>query len=134
MVWGDGDTVRDPQGTTYPADNRSEGSAVEQMGSPDSLYSYYKRLILLRKANPEIACGDYKALALSDTKVGGFTASRNGKSCLVLHNTTGSAATLELGALGLAAFTEISGFAGRGTATLDGGVLTLEAQTSVVLR
>lgn len=134
MVWGDGDTVRDPQGTTYPAENRADGSAVEQMGSPDSLYSYYKRLILLRKANPEIACGDYKALVLSDTKVGGFTASRNGKSCLVLHNTTGSAATLELGALGLAAFTEISGYAGRGTATLDGGVLTLEAQTSVVLR
>ncbi len=134
MVWGDGDTVKDPEGASYPADSRADATAVEQMASASSLYNYYKKVILLRKANPEIARGDYKALSIPDSKVGGFVSEWNGSKVLVLHNTTGSAATLDLAALGLGEFTQISGFAGMKDAVLEGTTLTLGSQTSVVLR
>ncbi len=134
MVWGDGDTVADPTGTTYPADARADATALEQKSQEGSLYNYYKRVILLRKANPEIARGDYTALALPDTKAGGFISEWNGSRALVLHNTTGKDVTLDLNALELAEFGTVSGFVGLGSASLEGGTLTLGAQTSVVLR
>lgn len=134
MVWGDGDSVADPKGATYPADARAEATAAEQLGQADSLYNYYKQVILLRQANPEIARGSYAALQLADTKAGGFISEWNGSRVLVLHNPSGSAVTLDLAALGLKDFVAVSGFVGMGEAKLEGASLTLDAQTSVVLR
>ncbi len=134
MVWGDGDSVKDPEGTTYPADNRADGTAAEQLSSASSLYTHYKKVILLRKANPEIARGDYSALRLDGTNTGGFISEWQGSRVLVLHNPSGSASTLDLAALGLGEFTVLSGFVGMGEAALDGSTLTIGAQTSVVLR
>ena len=71
-----------------------EATAKEQLAQDFSLYTYYKKLIMIRKANPEIARGEYTALSLPDTKVGGFTADWNGKSVCVLHNTTSKDVTL----------------------------------------
>ena len=134
MVWGDGDTVKDPEGTTYPEDNRADAPVADQLADENSIYSYYKKVILLRKANPEIARGEFTALKLSDTKTGGFVAEWNGSKALVLHNPSGSAATLDLAALGLGEFTVISGYVGMKVASLEGSTLTLGGQTSVVLR
>ena len=134
MVWGDDDKIKDPEGTTYPADNRADGSVKEQAENENSLYNYYKKVILLRKANPEIARGACTALKLPDTKVGGFVCELDGSKCLVLHNTTGNDVTLDLAALGLGDFTKISGFVGMNAAGLNGTTLTLGSQTSVVLR
>ena len=134
MVWGNGDSVKDPQGATYPEDARVDADAGTQAAQENSLYNYYKKVILLRKANPEIARGSYTALKLSDTKAGGFVSEWNGSKALVLHNPSGSAATLDLNALGLGEFTKISGFVGLGEAKLEGATLTLDGQTSVVLR
>ena len=134
MPWGDGDTIKDPEGTTYSADNRADGTAVELMAKENSLYNYYKQVILLRKANPEIARGDFKALKIADTKASGFVSEWNGSKACVLHNTTGSAVTLDLSKIGLSDFKQISGFVGLGQAKLDGTTLTLDSQTSVVLR
>ena len=55
----------------------------------DSLLNHYRKLIATRKANPEIARGDYQALAFTDTKLGGFLCTWNGKTVGVFHNTTG---------------------------------------------
>ena len=134
MVWGDGDTVADPVGASYPADARADATAAEQAADPDSLYNYYKQVILLRKANPEIARGSYTALNLPDTKAGGFVSEWNGSKALVLHNPTGSPVTLDLAALGLGDFASVSGYVGMNEAALNGSSLTLGAQTSVVLR
>ena len=134
MVWGDGDTVADPTGATYDKNNRADAPAAEQLQNANSLYTYYKKLIMIRKANPEIARGDYTALALKDTKVGGFISKWNGSQVCVLHNTTGSEAVFDLRTIGLAAFTRISASVGKGEASLDGTSLTIPAQTSVVLR
>lgn len=87
MLWGDGDTVKDPVGTTYDASKQTPYSVKDLKKMSDSLYNYYKRLIMIRKANPEIVRGDYTALSFPDTKAGGFTATWEGNTVAVIHNT-----------------------------------------------
>ena len=128
MNWGDGDTVRDPEGSSYS--RSGEVSALEQMADPDSLYNYYKELLMLRAANPEIARGDYTALSLEGSNVGGFVSSLDGPRVCVLHNTTGEAMKLKLPE----GFSQLSAWIGAGEAALEDGVLTIPAQTSVILR
>ena len=132
MEWGDGDTVKDPEGAGYSSE-RSYATAAEQMADGDSLYTYYKKLIMIRKANPAICRGTYTALDFKDTKLGGFTASYEGTTVAVLHNPTGSAVTVDLSSVMDIPFTQINAAIGAGTATLDGTTLTLDSQTSVVL-
>ena len=132
MEWGDGDTVTDPQGSTYSS-TRVSATVAEQLGSGDSIYNYYKKLLMIRKANPAVCRGDYTALAFPDTKLGGFTASYEGTTVAVLHNTTNSAVTVDLSAATDLPFTRINAAIGVGAAVLEGSTLTLDAQTSVVL-
>ena len=132
MEWGDGDTVRDPEGATYGS-TRAYATAAEQLADGDSLYTYYKKLIMIRKANPAICRGTYTALAFRDTKLGGFTASYEGTVVMVLHNTTKNAVTVDLAGVTDLEITRINAVIGAGTAALDGTALTLDAQTSVVL-
>ena len=88
---------------------------------------------MIRKANPAICRGEYTALAFKDTKLGGFTASYEGTTVMVLHNTSGSAVTVDLSGVTDVPFTQINAAIGAGSAALDGTVLTLDSQTSVVL-
>lgn len=129
MVWNDGDTVSSPSGSTY--NSQIEQGVAEQLGDKDSLYNYYKELIMIRHANPEIARGEFTAYSAPDSKVGGFFAAWKGSTVLVLHNTTQSAVTLDLTGLGV---TELRAAIGVEDAAIDGATLTLGAQTSVVLR
>ncbi len=134
MVWGDEDTVKDPEGSTYDPDNRADSPVTAQIAKETSLYTHYKKVILLRKANPEIARGDYTPVPIPDSKVGGFISAWNGSRVLVLHNPTAKPVTLDLGALVLGEFTTLSGFVGMEDCTLEGTTLTIGAQSSVVLR
>ena len=134
MLWGDGDTVRDPEGTTFDPANQTPYSAKDLARISTSLYNHYKKLIMLRKANPEIARGDYTALTLTDTKLGGFISTWQGESVMVLHNTTARTMTVDLSALADGVFTRLTAFAGSGNAVLEGTVLTLAGQTSAILR
>ncbi len=131
MLWGDGDTVADPEGATYDSSNQVDSSVAEQLGAGDQLYNYYKRLIMIRQANPEIARGEYHALSLDD-KMGGFTATWQGSTVCVLHNTTTRTITVDLSELG--DFTYIADYIGLSDVTLEGTTLTVGAQTSVILR
>ncbi len=132
MVWGDDDAVADPEGATYSTDKRADASVAEQLSDGDSLYSYYKKLIMIRKANPEIARGTYTALSLGQ-KLGGFTSQWQGSTVCVIHNTTTEEITVDLSAANLD-FSQISAYIGLNSASLEGTVLTIGAQTSVVLR
>ncbi len=131
MIWGDGDTIKDPTGTTYQASSQIQDGVNVQITNESSLYTYYKKLIMIRKANPAIARGEYHAVSVEGTKVGGFTSTYNGKTVLVLHNTTDSAKTIDVSQFGN--FTEIRAFIGLEDASLSGTTLTLGAQTSAVL-
>ena len=148
MVWGDGDTVKDPIGSTYPASSQTDQTATIQKANGDSLYSYYKKLIMIRKANPEICRGEYRALNFADTKVGGFTSTYEEKTVCVIHNTTKNTVTVDLKNVTSITFSAISASIGADAptidedgnpitpvaASLDGTMLTIPAQTSVILR
>lgn len=131
MVWGDGDTVADPEGATYARDKQVQTTARDQRLDPDSLYTYYKKLIMIRKANPAIARGEYRSVSVDGSKVGGFTAAWDGVTVLVLHNPSRGTKTVDLAAIG--PFTTLRAVVGLGGAELNGTSLTMEGQTSVVL-
>ena len=134
MLWGDGDTVKDPSGSTYSSSNQIDTTAADQIKSSGSLYTYYKKLIMLRKANPEIVLGEYTALKLKDTKLGGFISEYGGNRVMVLHNTTIHTVTVDLSEITGSEFTVLAGTAGLEEASLSGSVLTLGGMTSVILR
>ena len=131
MLWGDGDTVADPEGADY-ASEQLNGTVADQLPNGDSLFNHYKKLISIRKAYPEIANGTYTALK-TDSDVGGFVSEYNGSRVAVIHNTTLEAATIDLAQYGLDAM-QIVAFAGLNDAALEGTMLTIGAQTSVVLK
>lgn len=134
MLWGDGDTITNPVGSDYDENNQISDTVADQKADANSLYSYYKRLIMIRQANPEIALGSYKALSFSDTKVGGFVSTYEGTSVCVIHNTTGNEVTIDLKEATDIDFSGINAVIGYGNATLEGSKLTVSEQTSVVLR
>ena len=134
MPWGDGDTVSDPTGTDYPEKNRLKTPAAEQITDPNSLYTYYKTLLMIRHANPEIARGDYSALETGNGKLGGFVSVWEGKAVCVIHNTSSEEMSVDLSTLTDRGFSVIAASIGQGDAALDGTVLTLGGQTSAVLR
>ena len=133
MLWGDDDTVKDPVGANYSA-KQSNGTVKDQLTDPNSLYNHYKKLLAVRKANPEIANGVYTSLSLKEGKVGGFLSEYEGKTVAVIHNTTTDAVTIDLSKYPQIPADQLAAFVGVGTATLEGTILTLGGQTSVVLR
>ena len=133
MLWGDGDTVKDPVGANYTA-KQANGTVKDQLTDPNSLYNHYKKLVAIRKANPEIANGVFTSLSLNEGKVGGFLSEYEGKTVAVIHNTTTDAVTIDLSKYPQIPADLLAGFAGIGEATLEGNTLTLDGQTSVILR
>ncbi len=134
MRWGDGDTVADPREATYDAGRQTTATVSSMKADPWSLYTYYKRLLMIRSAHPEIANGAYRALRLKDTKLGGFVSTWEDRSVMVLHNTTQRTITLDLAEIGEDGFKTISEIIGVGQAALEGSLLSLEGQTSVLLQ
>ncbi len=136
MLWGDGDSVRDPAGSTYDKQTPYAVTDLEKM--PGSLLNYYRKLIRLRRENPEIARGELKALRFPDTKAGGYLCTWNGAAVGVFHNTTAKTVRLDLNAATDRELTEIAGWLSTdpedGGADLKERILTLGPQTSAVLR
>lgn len=133
MLWGDGDTVKDPEGSTYKGE-QINGTVADQLSEADSLYNHYKKLIAIRKANPEIAKGTYTSLDLKNSSVGGFLSTLNGSSVAVLHNTSLETVQIDLSKFADIPCTMLTSFVGMGEATLEGTVLTIPGQTSAILR
>lgn len=133
MLWGDGDTVKDPIGADYGAE-QSNGTVATHLPDGNSLYNHYKKLISIRKAHPEIANGTYVPLHIAESKLGGFVSTYNGSTVVVIHNTSLGSVTIDLATVTDVPITKISAFAGVEEATLEGTVLTVGGQTSVVLK
>ena len=132
MLWGDDDTVKDPEGANYDAE-QSNGTVLTHLPDGNSLYNHYKKLIAIRKANPEIVYGSFEPLH-TDTRLGGFVSTLDGSSVVVIHNTSRGSVTVDLSELTDVQVAGIVAYAGVETATLEGTVLTIGGQTSVVLR
>ncbi len=132
MLWGDGDTVKNPAGASYKAE-QVNGTVADQLADGDSLYTHYKKLIAIRKANPEIAYGDFRVVTFAGVSAAGFCSTWNGSTVCVIHNTGTEAVTVDISTLeGIAGESVV--FAGMGSARLTGTSLTIDAQTSAVIR
>jgi len=135
MLWGDKDTVADPAGSAYDRARQTNGTVKSQLPKKDSLLTHYKKLIRLRRANPEIARGIIEPLDFSRyTAFGGFISNYNGSKAAVFHNTGETALTVDLADYTDVIFSAVRGYAGKGTATLNGSVLVISGYTSVVLK
>ena len=132
MRWGDGDTVRDPEGSDYEA--QTEETVMSMLQNGKSLLNNYIRLLKIRRDNPEIARGTYRALSFEDTKAGGFLCTWNGKTVGVFHNTGKQKAVLDLRGTDAACLERIESVIGKKDASFEDGILTIGSQTSVVLR
>ena len=137
MLWGDGDTVKNPTGSTYPADKQVKTSVAAQLDDEGSLYNYYCRLLAIRHKYEAIARGTYNAVVTSMKNVGGFYIDYEGETLGLIHNTSTEAVTIDLaGISGLDGhiFDTVCDYIGVGDATLEGTVLTIGPQTSVILK
>lgn len=136
MLWGDGDTVKDPVGSDFPADKQINGTVEEQLEDENSLYNYYARVIAVRNRHPEIARGDYATVSSKYSELGGFEITYEDSKTLLLHNTSAEEIEVELSALtGVTGeYGKVTDAIGLGTgADLKGGILRIGARTSVIL-
>ena len=135
MLWGDKDKVEDPVGSTYNPEYQTNGTVVKQLSDPDSIYNHYKRVILLREANPEIARGTYTPLVFDgyDT-FGGFLSTYQGSTVGVFHNTGMTPIEIDLSQYTSHTFSELRGYAGQDVASLNSQVLILGPLTSVIIK
>lgn len=137
MLWGDGDLITDPVGTTYSKDNQIASTVVSQSEDEKSLLNYYRELLTIRHRYPEIARGDYKSVTTSEKNFGGFVVTYEDSAIAILHNTSTEAITFDLSTIKAFegySFDEIMDHIGVSDATLKGSELTLGGQTSVILK
>lgn len=136
MLWGDGDLIRDPVGSTYPAASQIQTTVSEQSEDESSLLNYYRELISIRHRYSAIARGKYTSLTTSEKNVGGFLIEYEGKKLVLVHNTSTEEISIDL-----ATVKELEGYEieklcdhiGMGNAKLKGTVLTIGGQTSAII-
>ena len=137
MLWGDGDLIRDPIGSTYPKNKQITTTVADQAADEGSLLSPYRTLLTIRHKHYEIARGEYTALDCSQKNFGGFLVEYEGEKLVILHNTSTEAISFDLSTCkDLEGYNpkKLCDFIGVGEAKLKGTVLTLEGQTSVILK
>ncbi len=135
MLWGDKDTVKDPIGTTYNEDNQINGTVKSQLKDKDSLLNHYKKLIMIRKSNPEIARGEYTPIIFNGYySFGGFLSTYENSTVGVFHNLSDTELVIDLSNYTNYEFNAIRAYVGANSASLSGQTLTIGAYTSVILK
>ena len=135
MLWGDKDSVKDPFGTTYDSSSQVNGTVKSQIDDPNSLYNHYKKLIMIRKANPEIARGVYTPIIFEGYQnFGGFLSTYLDSTIGIFHNISSNDITIDLSEFTEYDFETIRAYIGKGEASLVGQILTLSGKTSVILK
>jgi glycosidase len=135
MYWGDDDPVTNPVGATWTIDRQINGSVMDQKPLEDSLYNHYKKLIMIRHANPEIARGQYTPLVFDGyTSFGGFLTTYQASTLGIFHNTSSSEITIDLSQFTSHEFSLVRAYVGKSSASLSGQTLTLGPLTSVILK
>lgn len=131
MLWGDGDTVRDPSGSTFDKSKQLNGTVKDQLDNENSLLNYYAKVIAMRNKYPEIARGDYQVIKSDSIYVGGFKITYNDSTIGLIHNTDRNetiSIPLPQG------FTSIADYIGFGTCSIENGMLLIGPQTTVIIK
>lgn len=133
MLWGDDSSPRDPEDSTYPSSKQTNGTVESQLAQEGSLLRYYCRLISLRNRYPAIPRGTYTQVNLGSAKCGGFLVEYEGSTLCILHNiSTDIPFTVDLADTDIPC-RSILEVIGMGEASLEGTILSLAPQTSLIL-
>ncbi|WP_349409639.1 alpha-glucosidase [Pseudalkalibacillus sp. SCS-8] len=76
--------------------NHTEINAANQVNDPNSVYSYYKQLIQLRKEHEIIVYGDYELILEEDEQIYAYTRTLGDEKLLVITNFSGEKPVFEL--------------------------------------
>ena len=131
MLWGDEDLIRDPEGSTYPANKQITTTVADQMKDEESLFRYYCKLINIRHKYPAIARGIYTPISTGEKNLGGFVIEHEEEKLVLLHNNGTEKVTYDLSEYGV---TTLLDYIGTDKASLEGSVLTLGPQSSVLIK
>ena len=129
MLWGDNDTINDPEGSTYDRSKQINGTVKDQTKNKNSLLSYYRNLINIRSRYPQIARGTYEVLDLDNSNVGGFTIEYNEEVTYLIHNNSSEEITISTDS-----YSNLLDYIGMNDASYKNGKLTIGAMTSVILK
>lgn len=110
--------------------NRDTVPLSVQKDDPDSMYSFYKKLIAVRKSSTALTSGKFEALDTGRKAIMGYTRTSSDENVVVLHNFSGSAATFDL-ALADGTKTLMSDSA---NSSVSGSTVTLDGYASLILR
>ena len=130
MLWGDEDTVKNPEGSTFKTSQQRNGTVAKQLENEDSLLNHYAKVIALRLKYPEIARGVYTSIKTETDGVGGFKVVYNDSTIAIIHNTSADPLVIDLPE----GFTELCDFVGLGEASVADGKLTIGGRTTVILK
>ena len=97
MQWTAGENAGFTTGTPWMCvnPNHTTINAERQVGDPDSVFSFYQKLIRLRKTYPVIVHGDFTLLMPEDRQVFAYTRQYEGKTLLVACNFSCEEAALD---------------------------------------
>ena len=100
MQWTAGENAGFTTGTPWMCVNPNHTyiNAESQVGDPDSVFSFYQKLIRLRKTYPVIVHGDFTLLMPEDRQVFAYTRQYEGKTLLVACNFSCEEAALDAAA------------------------------------
>ena len=98
MQWDDSANAGFTTGTPWIAVNPNYKfiNANQQMGDPDSVFSYYKKLLALRKQYEIITYGSYKLIMEDDPQVYAYTRTLENERLLIVCNYSNDAAAFTL--------------------------------------
>ncbi len=71
-------------------------NAKQEIADPDSVYSYFRKLIALRARTPALIYGDYKDLDLTNSTIYAFTRTLGSERYLIVMNFTHNQATFDI--------------------------------------
>ena len=129
MLWGDNDTISDPEGSTYDLSKQINGTVKDQTKDKNSLLNYYRSLLQIRNKYPQIARGTYEILDLDNSHVGGFIIEYNGDTIYLIHNNSN-----EEIAITTDSYSDLLEHIGMNDASYKNGKLIIGAMTSVILK
>lgn len=129
MLWGDDDTIKDPEGSNYALNKQVNGTVKDQLSDENSLLNYYGKLISFRNRYPQIARGIYKKYNLNQKNLGGFAITYLGETTYLLHNNSKEEISIEA-----EMFNELIDYIGLNEASYKDKRLSVGAYTSVLLK
>lgn len=129
MLWGDGDSISNPEGSDFNDNKQVNGTVKDQLENEKSLLNHYKKLISFRNSYPFIARGTYEQVNLNNENVGGFKITYNNEIHYLIHNNSTKTVTLnEL------EYKELIDYIGIDKAIYNNGQLVIGPYTSIIIK